>query len=142
MISNDAMPPPGAFTWPVRVYYEDTDAGGVVYHAAYLRFFERARTEWLRARGFHQGRLREESGVVFVVRAMSVDFLLPARFDDELAVNVHDVMVRRASFALKQAISHGDKVLCRATVRVACVDAGTFAPRPLPQSIRGSLDER
>lgn len=140
MISNDAMPPPGAFTWPVRVYYEDTDAGGVVYHAAYLRFFERARTEWLRARGFGQRRLRDEAGIVFVVRHMEVDFFAPARFDDELAVSVHGVRVRGASFGLQQGIKCGDALLCRATVRVACVDAFEFVPRPLPVDIRNAME--
>lgn len=139
--------PGSAFVWPVRVYYEDTDAGGVVYHAAYLRFFERARTEWLRALSFDQSRVRAERGVVFAVRAMNVDFLRPARFDDELSVSVHDVRTRRASFELSQGIHRAGELLCRAHVRVACVDGDDFAPRAIPEAIiraigKESVDER
>ena len=78
--------PPHAFTWPIRVYWEDTDAGGVVYHASYLRFLERARTEWLRARGIDQSRVRAEHGIVFVVRDLSIQFLQAAKLDDELDI--------------------------------------------------------
>lgn len=127
------------FTLPVRVYYEDTDAGGVVYHAAYLRFLERARTEWLRMMGFDQSLVREREGVVFAVASMSIEFLRPARFDDELSVGVQDVSVRRASFELGQTVHRGDELLCRAAVRVACVDAEAFSPRPLPRAIRTEI---
>lgn len=132
--------PSGAFHWPVRVYYEDTDAGGVVYHANYLRFFERARTEWLRSLGFDQSRVRSEHGVVFAVRSMAVDFIKPARFDDQLRVTVFDARARRASMSMQQAIQREDgELLCRAEVRAACVDAGEFAPRPLPEAIRARI---
>lgn len=124
----------------MRVYYEDTDAGGVVYHAAYLRFFERARTEWLRGLGFDQSRVREEMAVVFAVRAMEVEFLKPARFDDVLSVSVFDQRARRASFEMAQAIEREDGLLlCRAGVRVACVDPVTFTPRAVPEKIRKEM---
>lgn len=129
--------PSGAFGWPVRVYYEDTDAGGVVYHANYLRFFERARTEWLRGLGFDQSRVRAEHGVVFAVRSMTVDFLKPARFDDQLRVSVFGTRAGRASLTMHQAIQRRDGVLlCRALVRAACVDADGFTPRAMPSIMR------
>lgn len=130
------MPPEGAFSWPVRVYYEDTDAGGVVYHAAYLRFLERARTEWLRDLGFDQSVIRERDNLVFAVRSMEIGFLKPARFDDVLSVSVFDCRAGRASFEMAQAIRREDgEVLCQARVRVACVDAETFAPKAVPKRI-------
>jgi len=139
MSPRDETRPCDAFAWPVRVYYEDTDAGGVVYHASYLRFLERARTEWLRSLGFDQGTVRESHGVLFAVRAMSLEFMQPARFDDQLRVSVFDLAPRRASFELAQAIHRGDELLCRAHVRVACVDAKDFTPRPVPEVIRKEL---
>lgn len=144
MVSKDAIPPSGAFSWPVRVYWEDTDAGGVVYHAAYVRFFERGRTEWLRDLGFDQGRIRDELGVLFAVRSMEIGFRKPARFDDRLEVSVYDVAARRASLELSQAIRREDEaLLCEARVRVACVDAQKFSPVPIPERIRKELmDER
>jgi len=93
-----------AFTWPIRVYWEDTDAGGVVYHASYLRFLERARTEWLRAQGVEQQRVRNDDGVVFVVRNLEIEFLLPARLDDELDVTVESGEWRSASMTFVQRI--------------------------------------
>lgn len=141
---SSTTPPKGAFSWPVRVYWEDTDAGGVVYHAAYVRFFERARTEWLRAMGFDQGRLRDEEGVLFAVRSMEIGFRKPARFDDRLEVGVYDVSARRASLQLAQAIRREDGLLlCEARVRVACVDAESFAPVAIPAILGKELmDER
>lgn len=132
--------PGDAFTWPVRVYYEDTDAGGVVYHAAYLKFFERARTEWLRHLGFDQSRVRIDDNALFAVRSMQIEFIRPARFDDMLAVSVRGAGARRASFRMAQAIRRQDgELLCEASVRVACVDASTFAPRAVPEKIRNAL---
>lgn len=144
MSSGDAIPPSGAFTWPVRVYWEDTDAGGVVYHAAYVRFFERARTEWLRNLGFDQGLIRDELGVLFAVRSMEIGFRKPARFDDRLEVSVFGVAARRASLNLSQAIRREEgPLLCEARVRVACVDARSFTPKSLPKKIiREITDER
>ncbi|TCV93928.1 acyl-CoA thioester hydrolase [Luteibacter rhizovicinus] len=121
------------FTWPVRIYWEDTDAGGVVYHSNYLRFMERARTEWLRAQGIDQVGLRERTGLAFVVRDMQLDFLRPARLDDELAVSVAVKERRSASMLFAQEIARGDgTVLVRATVRVACVDLVTMRPAQIP----------
>lgn len=132
--------PPGAFRWPVRVYYEDTDAGGVVYHANYLRFFERARTEWLRSLGFDQSRVRAEHGVVFAVRSMALDFLKPARFDDQLHVGVFDTRAGRATLRMSQSIQREDgELLCQAEVRAACVDADRFTPRSMPEIIRAKI---
>lgn len=124
-----------AFTWPIRVYWEDTDAGGVVYHASYLRFLERARSEWLRSLGFAQDALREREGVVFVVRAMRLDFLKPARLDDELVVEVALGEGRRASLLMNQTIRRGETPLLEAEVKVACVAAADFRPRAVPEAL-------
>lgn len=126
------------FIWPIRVYYEDTDAGGVVYYANYLRFMERARTEWLRSLGFDQRRLAEEAGVVFVVRALEAEFLAPARLDDQLLIGVRPVRCRRASFECQQTVAREaapDQVLCRGRVRVACLRASDFRPVAMPKAI-------
>ncbi|MBT8137463.1 MAG: tol-pal system-associated acyl-CoA thioesterase [Gammaproteobacteria bacterium] len=133
----DAVDKP--FSWPVRVYYEDTDAGGVVYYANYLRFLERARTEWLRAAGVDQARLREEQGIIFVVADVQVEYLQPARLDDMLEVTVEIARSGRASLNFGQQVHRGDATLCRATVRAGCVGADDFRPRRLPQSLRGML---
>ena len=129
------------FTWPVRVYWEDTDAGGVVYHASYLRFFERARSEWLRAQGVDQMAFKEATGLAFMVRSMELDFLRPALLDDELSVTV-DVKERRAaSILFGQAIGRADGTeLVRAQVRVACVDLNRMRPAPIPADIIPGLD--
>lgn len=125
------------FTWPVRVYWEDTDAGGVVYHASYLRFLERARSEWLRAQGVAQQRVRVEFGVVFVVRDMSLSFLLPARLDDELDVTVESGERRSASMTFSQRIVRraDAAVLVEASVRAACIDADSFKPCRIPAGL-------
>ena len=121
------------FSFPIRVYWEDTDAGGVVYHASYVRFLERARTEWLRALGIGQQALRESEDLVLVVRAMELDFHKPARLDDELQVSVVLAERRNASLLMEQVISRGDQALVRANVRVACLVASSFRPRALPE---------
>lgn len=128
-----------AFSWPTRVYWEDTDAGGVVYHAQYLAFLERARTEWMRAQGYGQERLRQEHGLVFAVRAMTLDFLGPARLDDALAVSASLRECRRASVVFAQAVHRGGELLLVASVRVAALDAATFRPRPIPQLLHDQL---
>jgi acyl-CoA thioester hydrolase len=125
--------------WPVRVYYEDTDAGGVVYHAGYLRFLERARTEWLRALGYSQARLRQEESLVFTVVGMTLDFLKPARLDDLLQVRSQARLAGGASVQFEQEILRDSERILAATVRVACLDADTFRPRRLPAELRGSL---
>jgi len=129
---------PAPFSWPVRVYYEDTDMSGVVYHASYLRFLERARTEWLRALGFSQERLKDELGVVFTVAGMEIDFLRPARLDDALEATVALDGRKRASLNFVQTLRRaGDvnTVLTRARVRAACVAMDTFRPCALPDGI-------
>ena len=135
------MPAAPAFIWPIRVYWEDTDAGGVVYHASYLRFLERARSEWLRALGYAQDALREREGVVFVVRAMRLEFLRPARLDDELLVDVALIERRRASLVMRQAIRRGDASLLEAEVKVACVTATDFRPRAVPEALIAAMTE-
>ena len=121
------------FSFPIRVYWEDTDAGGVVYHGSYVRFLERARTEWLRAGGVGQQDLRAAEDVVLAIRVMTLDFRSPARLDDELQVSVVMTERRAASLVVAQEISRGDRVLVAAVVRVACLTASTFRPRPLPE---------
>lgn len=132
------------FSWTVRVYYEDTDASRVAYHAAYVRYFERARTEWLRALGFSQHALHDQLGVVFTVAGIEVDFLRPARLDDELRVTVSVEQVRGASLVFRQDISRpepgqGALVLARAKVRVGCVNFESFRPCPLPEAFANLL---
>ena len=125
------------FLWPVRVYCEDTDAGGVVYHANYLKFMERARTEWLRALGFEQDVLIEREGVVFAVTRVEMDFRRPARFNQLLALTVRLAECRKASLMFDQEIrGHDDDVrYCSGKIRVVCLDAIRFRPRPLPESL-------
>ena len=132
--------PFSVFSWPTRVYWEDTDAGGVVYHAQYLAFLERARTEWLRARGKGQELLRAEHDLLFAVRAMRIDFRQPARLDDALDVTVALRECRRASLVIAQTIRRGDAVLLDAEVRVAALTANGFRPRPIPQSLFDELN--
>ena len=123
----------------MRVYYEDTDAGGVVYYANYLRFLERARTEWLRAQGFEQDDLRARFGILFAVRRVNAEYLRPARFNDRLDVTVEIGRVGPASIEFGQEVrrSNGSirETLCTASVRVACLDAESFGPRPMPPEI-------
>ena len=128
---------PAVFTWPLRVYWEDTDAGGVVYHASYLRFLERARSEWLRAHGIAQQRLREEHGVMFVVRDLAIEFLASARLDDELDVTIDSFARRSASMSFVQCILRpADGVtLVSARVRAACIDATSYRPCRIPDHL-------
>ena len=125
------------FSWPVRIYWEDTDAGGVVYHASYLRFLERARTEWLRAQGVDQQRVRNDDGVIFVVRDLTIEFLLSARLDDELDVTVESGEWRSASMTFDQRIVRrvDGAVVAGARVRAACINAATFRPCRIPNHL-------
>ena len=123
------------FVLPVRVYYEDTDAGGVVYYANYLKFMERARTEWLRDLGFEQDALRIEEGILFAVRSIRVDYLQPAVFNDLLAVSARIVEQRGASLAFYQETRRGADVLCRGRVTIVSVDARTMRPRRIPRTV-------
>ena len=129
------------FEWPVRIYYEDTDAGGVVYYANYLRFLERARTEWLRAAGFGQDALMREAGILFAVRRVEIDYLQPSRFDEELRVEARIAQVSKVSMTFAQRIVRGaDTVLCTATVKVVCLDRDEFRPKAIPQDIRKKIE--
>jgi acyl-CoA thioester hydrolase len=127
------------FVWPVRVYYEDTDSGGVVYYANYLKFLERARTEWLRSLGFELDVLDREQGIMFVVRALSFDYHRPARFNDLLQVRSRLAHVGRASLLFEQEVLRGHNskqgLLCVGRSKVACVATDSFRPRPVPRAI-------
>lgn len=123
---------------PVRVYYEDTDAGGIVYHANYLKFAERARSEWVRALGLDQKRLREERGLIIVVRRMEVDFLRPALYDDLLEVTTTLRGLGGARIELDQAVLRGDEKLFAAVVTLVCVGTDGRAAR-LPEDLRTPL---
>lgn len=133
---------PPDFVWPVRVYYEDTDAAGVVFYANYLSFMERARTEWLRALGFEQTVLAAEHGIVFVVRSVAVDYLRPARFNDALETTVRLVNARGSVLELAQVVRRGGDALVTARVRVACVNTRGFKPVRIPDAILGKLVTR
>ena len=127
------------FRHPVRVYWEDTDAGGVVFYANYLKFFERARTEWLRALGVGQQDLRTETGAIFVVSDTRLRYLAPARLDDALIITANLSETGRASLVFTQQAWCGETLLCEGSIRVGCVDALTFRPRRLPPSVLQAL---
>lgn len=127
------------FRWPVRVYYEDTDAGGVVYHAGYVRWFERARTEWLRSLGWSLAQVAEEQKVLFSVVSMDVRYHLPARLDDLLEVLTRPRLAGGASLEFDQQVLRDGRLLASGAVLVACVDADTFKPRRLPAAFRARL---
>ncbi len=131
------MPPARNFSHRhrVRIYWEDTDAGGVVYYANYLKFMERCRTEWLRALGVDQLRLRSERGLQFAVVSVAVDFLRPALLNDEVIVTAELVRLSGATISFKQAIWRGEAQLIEATIRVACLDSGTLKPRAIPKDL-------
>ena len=123
------------FFWQVRVYYEDTDSGGVVYYANYLKFMERARTELLRAHGFEQDQLIEEQGVIFAVHSLSVKYKKPAVFNDELVVKTKITHCAKVSFDFSHSIvrASDETLLCEADVKVACINAEKFTPMAIPE---------
>jgi acyl-CoA thioester hydrolase len=125
------------FLWRARIYWEDTDGGGVVFYANYLKYMERARTEWLRSLGHAQSELAEKFGFVFAVVEVKVNYRKPARLDDEIVISCVPVPEGRASVRFQQVIKRGETVLVEGEVRVACVDAKTFRPRGLPDFIKG-----
>jgi acyl-CoA thioester hydrolase len=127
------------FQHRLRVYWEDTDAGGVVFYANYLKFFERARTEWLRAAGVQQQALRETTGAIFIVTDTSVRYRAPARLDDELTVTVALRQRGTASMTIAQQAWRGDQLLAEGEIRIGCVDAGTFKPRRIPTAVTSTL---
>jgi acyl-CoA thioester hydrolase len=131
---KDASP---SFIWPARVYYEDTDAGGVVYYANYLKFMERARTEWLRSLGFEQDQLLQQDGIIFAVRQVELDYHQPARFNDALEIHARLARKGRASLTFHQEVIRPSdaQLLCRGNIKIACVDMKTMSPTPIPKKI-------
>jgi acyl-CoA thioester hydrolase len=126
------------FVWKVRVYWEDTDAGGVVYHSRYLNFFERARTEWLRNQGVHQAKMAEEDNKIFVILNMNINFVSAARLDDELDTTVHSVEITGAKMIFKQDMTRcsDQQLIASADVTAACLKADSFKPTRMPKWIR------
>ena len=144
MTSHSPFPTPNSrslFSWPTRIYWEDTDAGGVVYHARYVAFMERARTEWMRAMGYGQETMRNGDGQVFVVRAMTLDFLKPARLDDALQTTVELLQCRRASLMIRQAVLRDGQPLVTAQVRLAAVGARDFRPQAMHDTLYATLKQ-
>ncbi|MBK7952991.1 MAG: tol-pal system-associated acyl-CoA thioesterase [Candidatus Accumulibacter sp.] len=138
---------PNAFTIPVRIYYEDTDAGGVVYYANYLKFFERCRTEWLREIGHQQGDLLRDPGIAFVVRSVSIEYLKPARLDDQLVVGLEVVKISRAQIFFRQhirranvGVAGGWDELVSATIHIVCVNAARMKTTSIPAILRTKLE--
>ncbi len=126
------------FEWPVRVYYEDTDSGGVVYYANYLKFMERARSEFLRHLGFEQDQLISQENIIFAVRSVQLDYLSPARFNDQLICTAQLTELKKASMLFKQMIyreQQMESILCQGEIRIACINAETFKPTAIPHSI-------
>lgn len=130
---------PAPFRHTLRVYWEDTDAGGVVFYANYLKFFERGRTEWLRALGCGQQALRERTGAIFVVTGTNLRYLAPARLDDLLEITVELRAAGKASMNFTQQAWRGDTLLAEGEIRIGCVDEGTFRPRRIPTELTSTL---
>lgn len=138
--TDAASPSAGSdFSWPVRVYYEDTDAGGIVFYANYLKFFERARTEWLRACGIDQRRLAEQTGVLFVVRSTALDYRSPARLDDIVTTVSRIEKLGRASVDFMQEAWRSGTLLAKGSIKVACVDGAAMRPAPIPGHVHDAL---
>ena len=142
-MAEQTLPP---FSWPLRIYWEDTDAGGIVFYANYLKFFERARTEWLRSLGIEQHSLREQTGGMFIVSETQVRYLQPARLDDELIVTAELADKGRASMLIRQQAylkSTGTpRLLTEASIRIGWVNATSLKPARIPSSILDSLEPR
>lgn len=128
-----------SFRWPLRVYWEDTDAAGIVFYANYLKFFERARTEWLRAKGFEQEKLRTERSLGFVVTRTEMRYRAPARLDDTLEVTVELTRLGTASLQLAQAAWRAGELCAEGSIRVGSVHLGTYRPMPIPPDILATL---
>ena len=130
---------PEAFIWPIRVYFEDTDTGGIVFYANYLKFFERARTEWLRACGIEQSALSDTNGTMFVVRSTAVDYRAPARLDDQIEIRSVASRIGRASVDFDQEAWCAGTLLATGTIRVGCVDRASLKPAALPPRVVDAL---
>ena len=139
LISRSKTEP--VFTWPLRVYYEDTDAGGIVFYANYLKYFERARTELLRACGINQSKLATQEGVLFVVRSTSLDYRAPARLDDKMTIASHIERLGRASAEFVQEAWREDTLLAVGRIRVGCVERAALKPAALPQIVLTALQQ-
>ncbi len=129
------------FEWPIRVYIEDTDAGGIIFYVNYLKFMERGRTEYLRNLGFDK-RYLFESGLMFVVHGLTADYKRPARLDDQLTVSTEVVQCRAASFKLRQLVCRDGELLSQDEVKIACVEKETMQPSAIPDEIRQALDDQ
>ena len=129
------------FLWPIRVYYEDTDTGGVVYHANYLKFMERARTEWLRSLEVEQDELRDNNGVIFAILSAQVNYLLPAKFNDELSVSSKVLKKGKASITIEQEVIRESQVLCKGTIKVATLDDKSFRPKAMPDDVYKKIQQ-
>ena len=147
-MSTSALPPANTvFTWPVRVYWEDTDAGGIVFYANYLKYFERARTEWLRARGVEQRQLQQDTGCIFVVSDVQLKYLRSARLDDQLLVTAHVTEMGRSSFTIQQEAwlvtdqtpNTAPVVLCSGSVRIGWINGQTSKPARMPPDLQKAL---
>jgi len=130
------------FSFRIRVYWEDTDAAGIVFYANYLKFFERARSEWLRSLGFEQESLRAVEGIAFVVAETSVRYRLPARLDDVIDVSVEVRHRGQASLEVAQRALRGNELMAEGTIRIGCIELGTFRPRRFPNDILFALAPR
>lgn len=138
-MTSEAADTPDCFRLTQRVYWEDTDAGGIVYYANYLKFLERARTEWLRAHDVDQGELARRDGLAFVVRAVSIDFLRPARLDDLIVIRIEGVDAGASVVRMRQSIERAGERLVGADVKLACVKLGALQPARMPASLRSIL---
>ena len=132
---------PNPFIWTIRVYYEDTDTCGIVYYANYLKFFERARTEWLRSMGFEQQKMADELGLRFVITRVECDFKQPAKLDDVIELDVHVARVGSASIVFEQTARLGTVSLASARVRVGCIESNTLTPAPLPPLLLAAVEQ-
>jgi acyl-CoA thioester hydrolase len=126
------------FLWSIRVYYEDTDAGGIVYYANYLKFFERARTELLRSLGFEQDQLMQK-GMVFVVKNVNVDYLSPVQFNDKIEIRTHCKILKKASIEFFQTVYKEDMLCCQGTIKIICLNLAQFRPTKMPNDIYQGL---
>jgi len=123
------------FIWSVRVYYEDTDAGGVVFYANYLKFYERARTEMLRTMGYEQDQLNQDENIIFVVRSVKAEYLKPAKFNELLQVSAKVESTGPASVTFTQDITYNKVLLNQAHIKIACLDSKTMRPKLIPKKI-------
>tara|TARA_B110000238_G_C15699694_1_gene257857 strand:- start:35 stop:442 length:408 start_codon:yes stop_codon:yes gene_type:complete len=128
------------FEWNTRVYFEDTDSGGVVYHANYLKFMERARTEWLRSLGLNQIKLKQEDKVMFVVRKIDIQYKIPARFDDELVVQTDRVKNTDFTIILKQNILRSKQIITEGKVEIVCINSDLFKPVRIPKMVKQLME--